>query len=152
MIHCSFSLIIIDCCFCSTKCLISFPLCLPFFSPLKSQIRFYRLSHLNFTSLWMCSHVMDMQHLRFKVKPLNAVRPQHQDKSSKDSGGFLKHLLHLFKKKKRRRRLANAKQNHKKHSRAILVASVENHERVRLAKEVLFVQLVGTKLHSGTIL
>lgn len=48
--------------------------------------------------------------------------------------------------------LPNARQNHKQHSRSILVASVENHERVRLAKEVLFVQLVGTKLHGGTIL
>lgn len=44
------------------------------------------------------------------------------------------------------------KQNHIKHSRSIFVASVEDHERVRLAKEVLLVQLVGTELHSGAIL
>lgn len=39
-----------------------------------------------------------------------------------------------------------------KHLRSILIASVEDHERVRLAKEVLLVQLVGTELHSGTVL
>ena len=44
------------------------------------------------------------------------------------------------------------KQNHIKHSRSILIASVENHERVRLAEEVLLVQLVGTELHSGAVL
>lgn len=44
------------------------------------------------------------------------------------------------------------KQNHIKHSRSVLVASVEDHERVRLAKEVLLVQFVGTELHSGAVL
>lgn len=38
------------------------------------------------------------------------------------------------------------------HSRSILIASVENHERVRLAKEILLVQLVGTELHRGAVL
>lgn len=38
------------------------------------------------------------------------------------------------------------------HSRPVLVASVEDHERVGLSKEVLLVQLVGTELHSGTVL
>lgn len=37
-------------------------------------------------------------------------------------------------------------------SRAILVASVEDHEGVRLSKEVLFIQFVGTELHGGVIL
>ncbi len=44
------------------------------------------------------------------------------------------------------------KQNHTKDSRSILVASVKDHERVRLAEEVLLVQLVGTELHSGAVL
>lgn len=37
-------------------------------------------------------------------------------------------------------------------SRAILVASVEDHEGVRLSKEVLFIQFVRTKLHGRVIL
>ena len=37
-------------------------------------------------------------------------------------------------------------------SRAVLVASVEDHEGVRFPKEVLFIQFIGTKLHGGVIL
>ena len=37
-------------------------------------------------------------------------------------------------------------------SRSILVASVEHQEGVRLPKEILLVQLVGTELHCGDIL
>lgn len=44
------------------------------------------------------------------------------------------------------------KHNHTNDLRSILVASVEDHERVRLAKEVLLVQLVGAELHSGAVL
>lgn len=39
-----------------------------------------------------------------------------------------------------------------KDSRSVLVASVEDHKRVRLAKEVLLIQLVCTELHSGAVL
>lgn len=38
------------------------------------------------------------------------------------------------------------------HLRSILIAAVEHQKRIRLAKEVLFVQLIGTKLHSSNIL
>lgn len=44
------------------------------------------------------------------------------------------------------------KLNRMKHSRSILVASVEDHERVRLAEEIFLVQFVGTELHSGAVL
>lgn len=37
-------------------------------------------------------------------------------------------------------------------SRAILVASVEDHEGVRLSEEVLFIQFVRTELHGRVIL
>lgn len=43
-------------------------------------------------------------------------------------------------------------QKQERNSRAVLVASVEDHEGVWLSKEVLFIQLVGTKLHGGVIL
>ena len=38
------------------------------------------------------------------------------------------------------------------HSRPVLVAAVEHQEGVRLAEEVLLVQLVGTQLHGGDVL
>lgn len=38
------------------------------------------------------------------------------------------------------------------HLRAVLIAAVEDEEGVRLAKEVLFVQFVGTQLHGGDVL
>lgn len=43
---------------------------------------------------------------------------------------------------------------HKKHThlRPILIAPVEDKERVRLAKEVLFIQFVGTELHGCYVL
>lgn len=44
------------------------------------------------------------------------------------------------------------KHNHSSDSRSVLVASVEDHERVRLAKEILLVQLVGAELHRGAVL
>lgn len=44
------------------------------------------------------------------------------------------------------------KQTQEIHSRAILVASVEDHEWVWLSKEVLFIQFVGTELHGSVIL
>lgn len=37
-------------------------------------------------------------------------------------------------------------------SRAILIASVEDHEGVWLSKEVFFIKFVGTELHGGVIL
>lgn len=39
-----------------------------------------------------------------------------------------------------------------KNSRAILIASVEDHEGVRLSKKVLFIQFVSAELHCSTIL
>lgn len=38
------------------------------------------------------------------------------------------------------------------HLRPILVAPIEDEERVGLAEEVLFVQLVGAELHGGDVL
>lgn len=43
-------------------------------------------------------------------------------------------------------------QTRKKNLRAILIASVEDHEGVRLSKKVLFIQFVSAKLHCSTIL
>lgn len=43
-------------------------------------------------------------------------------------------------------------QTRRKNSRAILIASVEDHEGVRLSKKVLFIQFVSAKLHCSTIL
>lgn len=40
----------------------------------------------------------------------------------------------------------------KQHLRPILVAPVEDEKRVRLAKEILFIKLVGTELHGGNVL
>ena len=40
----------------------------------------------------------------------------------------------------------------RENSRSILVASVEHQEGVRLPKEILLVQLVGTELHCGDVL
>lgn len=39
-----------------------------------------------------------------------------------------------------------------KNSRSVFVAPVEHHEGVRLAKEVLLVQLVGAELQGGAVL
>lgn len=44
------------------------------------------------------------------------------------------------------------KQKEDTNSRAILVASVEDHEGVGFSKEVLFIQFVGTELHGSIIL
>lgn len=38
------------------------------------------------------------------------------------------------------------------HLRPILIAPIEDEEGVRLAKEILFIQLVGTELHGGYVL
>lgn len=43
-------------------------------------------------------------------------------------------------------------EDHVKDSRSIFVTPVEHHEGVRLAKEVLLVQLVGAELQGGTVL
>lgn len=43
-------------------------------------------------------------------------------------------------------------QTRRKNLRAILIASVEDHEGVRLSKKVLFIQFVSAKLHCSTIL
>lgn len=40
----------------------------------------------------------------------------------------------------------------KQDSRAILIASVKDHEGVRLSKEVLLIQFVGAELHGGVVL
>lgn len=42
--------------------------------------------------------------------------------------------------------------NKNTHLRPILIAPVEDEERVGLAKEILFIQLVGTELHGGYVL
>lgn len=44
------------------------------------------------------------------------------------------------------------KQKQEANSRAILIASVEDHEGVGFSKEVLLIQFVGTELHCGVIL
>lgn len=36
--------------------------------------------------------------------------------------------------------------------RSIFIAPVEDEERIRFAKEILFIQLVGTELHGGYVL
>lgn len=38
------------------------------------------------------------------------------------------------------------------HSRPVLVTPVEDKKRVRLAKEILLIELVGTELHGGNVL
>lgn len=43
-------------------------------------------------------------------------------------------------------------QTRRKNLRAILIASVEDHEGVRLSKKILFIQFVSAKLHCSTIL
>lgn len=38
------------------------------------------------------------------------------------------------------------------HSRPVLITPVEDKKRVRLAKEILLIELVGTELHGGNVL
>lgn len=38
------------------------------------------------------------------------------------------------------------------HSRAVFVAPVEDKKRVRLAKEILLIKLIGAELHGGNVL